>query len=341
MLSEHLANKSIERSLDRERPQVNTSISNGLGLPPSGQNIVQKSITIDKTLRDTYLKHSQEFTINALKRNFSTNQLQQNEENSRNRLGNRKSIPATFRDEEFTTFQATDRTVQIMSSRQRREETSNTSRNDVSLNNTQPFLKKAESENVTKPPIQDSTKQFHLKNFNNAGQTMARTMSRGKLGIDQPGSFRFTKPTHNLAPEYKLKELMERKKRAGNHPMNRDSITPKNNEHMPFANFSRNCTRRTSINNLKGAPDCYQQQNNGSVTNRTQVNPLQMESMQIPSQKILYKNPSSAMLSSKEYPSKMKIKLGSMKTMQGSGSKQNLTLDARNQKRISNFPPDR
>jgi len=165
-LSKHLANKSIERSFETSKPH-NVSINTSRGLPPSGQNFVQRSIQIDKSNGGGSLtKKSQEFSMNVFKRNFSTNNIVTQEESSRNRLGNRKSIPATYRgDEDFGRFQAPESTMQIVSSRKMNEEEKINSSKNMTLNNTQPFLKKSESDNTHKPPVQDVQKNFKLKNF--------------------------------------------------------------------------------------------------------------------------------------------------------------------------------
>lgn len=312
-LRKHLDTMSKERSIDNGRPQVNSSTSTGLGLPPSGQS-VHKSITIEKGFRDKFIKNSQEYPLSALKRNFSSNQIGRiasNEENSRNRLGNRKSIPANFRGEEIEGFHQPDSTAPIMSSRHHNEDFGEDSQAESMYDNRPLHLKKADSDNTRKPPVKDITKMFKLKNFNqNAG--MARTMSRGKLMVEPDN-----RQSQNLQGiSTKNQPILNNKTLIDNifskNKITRDTITPKN--HM-MGNLvqDRDTSRRASINNTVDAQMNMMHYNNGSVTNRTHINPLQEES--IPDKRYLFRNPSG--LSLKKGPDGQGMVLSSQQNLKG------------------------
>lgn len=197
-LSKHLDNKSVERQMEQPKPQENYHSKNMFGLPPSGQN---KLGATDVTSSFSKVKKSQDNGINFLKRNFSTNQisrLQNNEDNSRNRLGNRKSIPATYRGENFDTFQAPDNTVQIMSSRHPRDDVSNSSRN-TSITMQLP-LKKTESTESGRPSLQTTKNPVTLKKaFSKNSIPLAKNMSRGKLIIPENVGQKIQPNTQNKA----------------------------------------------------------------------------------------------------------------------------------------------
>lgn len=178
-------NKSIDKSFEGSKQTANNSMNKGFRRPPTGQNITQRSIAIDKSINENFVKKSNDFQMNMLKRISSTDNFAKNEENSRNRLGNRKSIPATYRgDEEFCTFQAPESTFQIMSSRRRNNENGANIQNEIMKNSTQPILTKAESDKPHIPQAQEIIKNLKLKNpIQNSN--LSRTMSRGKLVQDQ------------------------------------------------------------------------------------------------------------------------------------------------------------
>lgn len=159
-LKKHIINKSKDRSFDNTRSSI------ALGLPPSGQNFVQKSINIERNegSYNNLIKTSQEITWNTLKRNISGNnlgQMAENEEGSRNRLGNRKSIPASHRGEIIESFQAPENTMQII---RQRDELSNNSREENKMKFQIP-LRKTESDNSNKPPRKNVGNNLFFNNY--------------------------------------------------------------------------------------------------------------------------------------------------------------------------------
>jgi hypothetical protein len=178
-------NRNIDKSFEGSKHTVNNSMNKDFRRPPTGQNITQRSIAVDKSINENFVKNSNDFQMNMLKRISSTDNFAKNDENSRNRLGNRKSIPATYRgDEEFCTFQAPESTLQIMSSRRRNNENNANIQNENLKNSTQPIMTKAESDKPKLSQAQEMIKNLKLKNpVQNSN--LSRTMSRGKLCQEQ------------------------------------------------------------------------------------------------------------------------------------------------------------
>lgn len=114
-LSKRNEQNCIERSIEFKKSNSNSGNA-GLGLPPSGLNAVQKSSNFEKVDSSKNF-NTQQFSF--LKRNFSTNNIDRvnNDENSRNRLGNRKSIPSAHIGENLPEYEKVDHTVQVYSSR--------------------------------------------------------------------------------------------------------------------------------------------------------------------------------------------------------------------------------
>ena len=160
-LKKHIINKSKDRSFDSNRQ---TPI--GMGLPPSGQNLVQKSVNIEKGSYSDLVKTSQEIKWNTLKRNISSNhlgQMAENEDGSRNRHGNRVSIPTTFRGETIESFKELGSKIQNVDKRQR-DDLSNNSRGEKKMDFQLP-LRKADSDNSTKPPRKNPGNNFTFNNY--------------------------------------------------------------------------------------------------------------------------------------------------------------------------------
>lgn len=114
-LSKRNEQNCIERSIEFKKSNSNSGNA-ALGLPPSGQNAVQKSNIFEKADPSKIFNNQQ---ITYLKRNFSTNNIGRtnSDENSRNRFSSRKSIPSTHLGENLPNYENIDHTVQIYSSR--------------------------------------------------------------------------------------------------------------------------------------------------------------------------------------------------------------------------------
>jgi hypothetical protein len=291
-LKRHLENKSKERSFDSGR-QMSSGLSNP-GLPPRDQNLVTRSINIEK--RHDITQNSQEFQPKTMSKQFSKNQLAmlaQNEENSRNRLGNRKSIPANFRGEEIEAFQAPQNTMQIVRNQYDRDITPRNSGEMRTTSHAQgqpPLLKKAESDKTKfKPPMNGFTTNLQVKNGRNPFGGLARNMSMGKLKNGSLNTQIFQNRKGSIKTgKQSVADLMAKL------PGSIATTTPKNHDFTAFAEANRtSCSRRSSI----GAKFDGMKHNNGSVTNRTQVNPLNYEEEPIQNTKIMLRMNSGANIS--------------------------------------------
>ena len=232
-LSKHLAAKSIERLSDKQNTQVNTSNNFPTGLPPKSQNFFQRESNVERSIGSNMPKWTTNSSLNVLRRNFSTNHIDNSDEcnESNDLLEPRISIPTFYKKEmENRTNNedphSTDNTFSIFNCKPDRE---NSLENPQSIRGISHRLfpsKGAEAKPKPKPSLTTKS-SLALKNFTGKNNlTLGRTLSRGKL-VDNGYK----------GQQISIKELLSKgnatiKKHGqgnilGNITVNSDAITPK------------------------------------------------------------------------------------------------------------------
>ena len=260
-LENHMATK--ERSF--ETNNLNTT----RGLPPSGQKQIQRtSLEIAKQAENSGPKNP-EGGVN-LSRNYSTNFLQNanNDEGSRNRLGNRKSIPVSFRTNSVENLHAAQNIQGGNQTIQRNMIPSHLSNMKVASNLK---FKKTNSTGIAKPPmrttlVKTGVDQNILKNF--------KKFSAGSKNSLTRKNFKTSSSTTDLKINGTNASSRDGFLGTGRYPLTnvKTIATPKEMMGHTFELKNTSTTRRPSIESRQKMPYRKEKEllhKNGSVTNRT------------------------------------------------------------------------
>ena len=277
-LSKHIESKIVERSLEFKKNTVTTSINSRL--PPSGLNIFQRNNFMEKEAQPTQNYNYEQAKI---KRNYSTNNIQNlnGEENSRNRLTNRKSIPNQYKGSDLTTYVKVGNTIQISTTRNHYDTENKAFSADSDL-----VLNKTISGKIEENKNKDSFK-FCSKPDKNATTLMRNNSQRNFTNRD------------NSNQRSTLQNLLLNKKKKINQGITSNlqikgvtSKTPRNNLAVQNISQNRFSSRKSTIGKL----DCnfinkipIKRQNSGSITNRESNNTIQ-------NQKVMARNQSTNMI---------------------------------------------
>lgn len=280
-LSKHIDSKAVERSLEFKTFSNDKVVTNSR-LPPTGLNLGQKNALIDK---------DKSFTVNQnieklkLKRNYSTNQFEKlsNDENSRNRLVNRKSIPSTYRGDDLPTYVKTDNTMQITSARNH-----SSNKNDDLSSNSDLILNKANS-----VPQDQENVDHHMtfKKFTANPDVSVLNKISSMSNLNRESSLKQGSILSKVLREAKQSNKQSFMNRSENTIFN--IVTPRNHDsneikpmHMNRFGTRNSITLKNPSQSIK--TESFFRQNSGSITNRDRPS--------IQNQKVMTRNPSGFIL---------------------------------------------
>ena len=250
--------------------------------PPSNKNLPPRAANVDDSRmisKDKILGLENQIKGMTMKRNMSSNNIRRlnNDENSRNRLGDRKSIPTIYRDDDdMPTYIKQDHTMQITSARQHYD-----TNQGFSPDSDFTFTKANDAPNHLK-----NTKfTSNLDKFKNPMLTKNfSAISLNKIPITPK-----TGQTSTLQQVFR--EVKQKTKNSNVNVKSDDrsfqSNTPRN--HLTMGSNNRLSMTRNSVALKPGMTGTlnmrsYSKHSNGSITNR--------EKSAMPNQKIICRNPS-------------------------------------------------